>query len=117
MKDVYAQPPGSTARLGDLLVALFHMCNAVGPIDNGPVAALERPLPRLGFNASQRLSTLFKTLQDPSTPEILAVLKRVEHLSAVTFRTSLEGRSTRSVGRELLDLKRSVRVHAFTCPS
>ena len=32
------------------------------------------------------------------------MLKRVEHLSAVTFRTSLEGRSTRSVGRESLAL-------------
>ena len=40
------------------------------------------------------------------------MLKRVEQLAAVTFRTSLEGRSTRSVGRELLDLKRSVRVQA-----
>ena len=68
------------------------------------------------FNASQRLSTLFNTLQRDSTLERLAVLKRVEHLSAVTFRTSLEGRSTRSVGRESLGLKRSVRVQAFTCP-
>jgi hypothetical protein len=67
------------------------------------------------FNASQRLSTLFNTLQLDSTLEELAVLKRVEHLSAVTFRTSLEGRSTRSVGRELLSVKRSVRVQAFTC--
>ena len=50
-----------------------------------------------------------------STLERLAVFKRVEHLSAVTFRTSLEGRSTRSVGRESLGLKRSVRVQAFTC--
>ena len=33
-------------------------------------------------------------------------------LRAVTFRTSLEGRSTRSVGRESLGLKRSVRVQA-----
>jgi hypothetical protein len=68
------------------------------------------------FNASQRLSTLFNTLQRDSTLEELAVLKRVEQLAAVTFRTSLEGRSTRSVGRELLDLKRSVRVHPLTCP-
>jgi hypothetical protein len=30
------------------------------------------------------------------------VLKRVEQLSAVTFRTSLERRPTRSVGRESL---------------
>jgi hypothetical protein len=104
---------GSTAYLGDLLVFLFHMCDAVGPIDNGPVAALERPLPLL---ALQRLSTTFNTVQRPSTPEGLAVLKRVEHLSAVTFRISLEGRSTRSGGRELLCVKRSVRVHAFTCP-
>jgi hypothetical protein len=69
------------------------------------------------FNASQQLSTLFNTLQQDSTLEELGVLKRVEQLSAVTFRTSLEGRSTRSVGRELLDVKRSVRVQAFTCPS
>jgi hypothetical protein len=54
------------------------------------------------FNASQQLSTLFNNLQRLSTSESLAALKRVEHLSAVTFRTSLEGRSTRSVGRELL---------------
>ena len=33
-------------------------------------------------------------------------------LCAVTFRTSLEGRSTRSVGRESVGLKRSVRVQA-----
>jgi hypothetical protein len=95
-------------------VALFHLCNAVGPIDNGSVAALERPLPLLGV---QRLSTTFNTLQHDSTLEKLAVLKRVEHLSAVTFRTSLEVRSTRSGGRELLGVKRSVRVQAFTCPS
>ena len=36
-------------------------------------------------------------------------------LCAVTFRTSLEGRSARSVGRESLGLKRSVRVQPFTC--
>ena len=36
-------------------------------------------------------------------------------LRAVTFRTSLEGRSTHGVGRESLGLKRSVRVQAFTC--
>jgi hypothetical protein len=42
--------------------------------------------------------------------------KHVELLRAVTFRASLEGRSTRSVGRESLGLKRSVRVQAFTCP-
>ena len=41
------------------------------------------------------------------------MLKRVEHLSAVTFRTSLEGRSARSVGWESLGLKRSVRVQAW----
>jgi hypothetical protein len=46
------------------------------------------------FNASQRLSTLFNTLQRDSTLEEPAVLKRVEQLAAVTFRTSLEGRST-----------------------
>ena len=54
------------------------------------------------FNASQQLSIRFNTLQRDSTLERLAVLKRVEQLSAVTFRTSLEGRSTRSVGRESL---------------
>ena len=111
MKDVYA-PAGPPAHLGVLLVAPLNMCNAVGTIDNGPVAALERPLPLLGL---QRLSRTFNTVQHPSTPEILAVLKRVEHLSAVTFRTSLEGRSTRSGGRELLGVKRSIRVQAFTC--
>ena len=58
------------------------------------------------FNGFQRLSTR----------ALPAALKRVELLSAVTFRTSLEGRSTRSVGREFLGLKRIVRVHAFTCP-
>ena len=61
------------------------------------------------FNASQRLSILFNNLQRHSTSERLAVLKRVEHLSTVTFRTSLEGRSTRSGGRESHGLKRSVR--------
>ena len=62
------------------------------------------------FNASQQPSTPFNTHR-------VAVLKRVEQLAAVTFRTSLEGRSTRSVGRELLDLKRSVRVQAFIGPT
>jgi hypothetical protein len=62
------------------------------------------------FNSIQHLSTAFNNRG-------LAALKGVEHYPEVTFRTSLEGRSTRSVGRELLDLKRSVRVHAFTCPS
>jgi hypothetical protein len=50
------------------------------------------------FNASQRLSTLFNNLQRHSTPERLAALKRVEHLSTVTFRTSLEGRRAASGG-------------------
>jgi len=55
------------------------------------------------FNASQRLSILFNNLQRLSTSERLAALKRVEHLPAVTFRTSLEERSTRSGGWELLE--------------
>jgi hypothetical protein len=63
------------------------------------------------FNASQQLSIRFNTLQRHSTLGGLAVLKPVEPLSAVTFRTSLEGRSTRSVGREPQGVKRSVRVH------
>ena len=67
------------------------------------------------FNASQQLSIRFNNLQHDSTSERLTVLKRVEQLSAVTFRTSLEGRSTRSVGRESHGVKRSVRVQAFTC--
>src|ERR1700692_2794533 len=61
------------------------------------------------FNASQQLSIRFYTLQHPSTTERLTVLKRVEQLSAVTFRTSLEGRSTRSGGRESQGGKRRVR--------
>src|SRR5580692_6152010 len=69
----------------------------------------------LGFNASQRLSIRFNSLQHYSTSERLTVLKRVEQLSAVTFRTSLEGRSTPSVGRESHGVKRSARVQAFTC--
>ena len=48
MKDVYA-PAGPPAHLGVLLVAPLNMCNAVGTIDNGPVAPLERPLPLLGL--------------------------------------------------------------------
>jgi hypothetical protein len=92
-----------------LPVCFRYIRNVTSNNDNGPVAALERPLPLLGV---QRLSTLFNILQRDSTLEGLAVLKRVEHLSAVTFRTSLEGRSTRSVGRESHDLKRSVRVQA-----
>ena len=64
MKDVYA-PAGPPAHLGVLLVAPLNMCNAVGTIDNGPVAALERPLPLLSV---QRLSTTFNTIQHPSTP-------------------------------------------------
>jgi hypothetical protein len=70
----------------------------------------------LASNAFQQLSIRFNTLQHPSTPGGLAVLKRVEQLAAVTFRTSLEGRSTRSDGREPKGVKRSVRVQAFTCP-
>ena len=72
---------------------------SLAPFINGPVVALERPVPLLGV---QRLSTPLNSIR-------LTMLKRVEHLSAVTFRTSLEGRSTRSVGRESLGLKRSVR--------
>ena len=41
--------------------------------------------------------------------------KTLNSLRAVTLRTSLEGRSARSVGRESVGLKRSVRVQAFTC--
>ena len=67
------------------------------------------------FNAFQQLSIRFNTLQHDSTSAILTVLKRVEQLTAVTFRTSLEGRSTRSGGRESQGVKRSVRVQAFTC--
>ena len=74
----------------------------VSATDNGPVAALERPLPLFGV---QRISTDLNASR-------LTMLKRIEHLSAVTFRTSLEGRSTRSVGRESFGVKRSVRVQA-----
>src|SRR5271165_7559217 len=66
----------------------------------------------LGFNASQQLSIRFNSLQRYSTSERITVLKRVEQLSAATFRTSLEGRSTRSGGRESQGFKRSVRVQA-----
>jgi hypothetical protein len=58
---------------------------------------------------------LFSTLngvQQLSMSMLPPTSKRVELLPAVTFRTSLEGRSTRSVGRESLGLKRSVRVQA-----
>jgi len=67
------------------------------------------------FNASQHLSTAFNSFQRHSTPERLAVLKRVEPFSAVTFRTSLEGRSTRSVGRESLGSS-AKRKGARVCP-
>src|ERR1700730_10316067 len=76
---------------------------SLAPLINGPVAALERPVPLLGV---QRLSTPLNSIE-------LTILKRVEHLSAVTFRTSLEGRSARSVGWESLGLKGSVRVQAW----
>ena len=66
---------------------------------------------------NQQLSIRLNTLQHDSTLEELAVLKRLEQLSAVTFRTSLEGRSTRSGWRESQGVKRSVRVQAFTCSS
>jgi hypothetical protein len=42
----------------------------------------------------------FNYLQRLSTWKGLTTLKSVEPLSPVTFQTSLEGRSTRSVGRE-----------------
>jgi hypothetical protein len=48
------------------------------------------------FNDFQHSSTRFNISG-------LAALKRLEQLAAVTFRTSLEGRSTHSVGRELLE--------------
>ena len=32
----------------------FHICDDASISDNGPVAALERPLPLLGFNGFQR---------------------------------------------------------------
>jgi hypothetical protein len=60
MKGVYGQQPDRRTYLGIVLVAPFHMCNAVGTNDNGPVAALERPLPLLG---AQRFSTTFNTVQ------------------------------------------------------
>jgi hypothetical protein len=60
------------------------------------------------------LFSALNAIQRLKTPLMLTMLKRVEHLSAVTFRTSLEGRSARSVGRESVGLKRSVRVQAFT---
>jgi len=56
----------------------------------------------------------FNYLQRPSTWKILTTLKGIELIIPVTFRTSLVGRSTHSVGRESLGLKRSVRVQAFT---
>src|ERR1700676_383540 len=70
----------------------------------------------LAFSASPQLSIRFNNLQRDSARGRLTVLKRFEHLSAVTFRTSLEGRSTRRGGRESHGVKRSVRVQAFTCP-
>jgi hypothetical protein len=77
----------------------FYIYIVVSTNANGPVAAPERPVPLLGV---QRLSTAFNSFKRLSTSAILAVLKRVEQLAAVTFRTSLEGRSTRSGGWELL---------------
>jgi hypothetical protein len=59
----------------------------------------------------------FNYLQRLSTWKVLTTLKGIEPLSPVTFRTSLGGRSTRSVGRESFGVKRSVRVQAFTCSS
>ena len=41
------------------------------------------------------------------------IVQNENGLRAVTFRTSLEGRSTHSVGRESIGLKRSVRVHVM----
>jgi hypothetical protein len=101
---VCPQLPVRQAYLAILLVgrvSIFAM--SLAPLINGPVAALERPVPLLGV---QRLSTPLNSIG-------LTMLKRVEHLSPVTFRTSLEGRSARSVGWESLGLKRSVRVQAF----
>src|SRR5205823_15052062 len=53
------------------------------------------------------LFSLLNAFQRLSTWEVLTALKPVELLSAVTLRTSLEGRSTHRVGRESFDLKRS----------
>jgi hypothetical protein len=44
--------------------AYSYICNAASKNDNGPVAALERPLPLLGV---QRLSTSLNAVQRHST--------------------------------------------------
>ena len=82
--------------------AWFNLVLVLKPIDvsNGPlprfVMGQSRPWSDRYlfsvFNASQQLSIRFNNLQHDSTSERLTVLKRVEQLSAVTFRTSLEGR-------------------------
>jgi hypothetical protein len=48
------------------------------------------------------LFSALNAIQRLKTPPMLTMLKRVEHLSAVTLRTSLEGRSMHSVERESL---------------
>jgi len=56
----------------------------------------------------------FNYLQRLSTWKVLSTLKGIELVIPVIFRTSLVGRSTRSVGRESFGVKRSVRVGACT---
>src|SRR5260370_4107150 len=85
------------------VIAIFAMLLAIMII--GPSRPWSDRYLFLPFNYLQRLSTW----------EVLTTLKGIEPLSPVTFRTSLEGRSTRSVVREALGVKRSVRVQAFTC--
>jgi len=75
--------PGSRGLFSNFATSGYsYICNVASNNDNGPIAALERPPPLL---YAQRLS-MWKAL---------TTLKRVEVLSPVIFRTSLEGRSTR----------------------
>ena len=80
-----------------------------------PIFAMSLAIMIMGPSRPWSDRYLFSTLngfQRLSMWKLLTTLKRVELLSPVIFRTSLEGRSTRSVGRESLGLKRSVRVQA-----
>jgi hypothetical protein len=64
------------------------------------------PIMMVGLSRSDRyLFSLLNAFQRLSTWNALTALKRVELLTFVTFRTSLEGRPMRSIGRESFDLK------------
>ena len=116
---------GSVELSFDFMPSCMQLCSAGGPVREAYLAilllgvisifAMTLALVIMGQSRPWSDRYLFLAFNGFQCERYYRCGNTLNSLAAVTFRTSLEGRSTRSVGRESLGLKRSVRVQAFTC--